>query len=364
MALGLVELMNQNPLIHVTSTVVLTGIFYGAYLQMRKSFSRRLSVIPDHKKGTIQAVVITGCDSGLGYSLALYCSDLGFKVVATVLEPDGPAAERLRELGCLVYKVDYTCQNDVKQFANEIDALIRDSRDDWEIRALVNNAAVMMFGEFEWLLPKHVETHFEVNVLGPMKLTKELLPILRRDKSRLINVVSHCALEALPGLSVYSGTKSAMLGWNNALRVELGKYGVKVVAFVPGSFIMESGLMRSQIKQFSEMHRSMKPEVQSFYNTGGYFDRYTDYLSAISKIPDNKPRPLENPKVYQVFDSALLDEKPNAIYKCEPMRYQMYHTLFKYLPTFMRDKLVERFMQMPAWNPSIRQVKALLTRKI
>ncbi|CAB0044158.1 unnamed protein product, partial [Trichogramma brassicae] len=209
----------------------------GAYLQMRKSFSRRLTVIPDHKKGTIQAVVITGCDSGLGYSLALYCSDLGFKVIATVLEPRGPAAERLRELGCLVYKVDYTSQNDVKQFANEIDALIRDSRDDWEIRALVNNAAVMMFGEFEWLLPKHVETHFEVNVLGPMKLTQELLPILRKDKSRLINVVSHCALEALPGLSVYSGTKSAMLGWNNALRVELGKYGVKVVAFVPGSIV-------------------------------------------------------------------------------------------------------------------------------
>lgn len=57
---------------------------------------------------------------------------------------------------------------------------------------------------------------------------------------RIITVSSHCSMAALPGLSVYSATKSALSSWSDALRVEEAKYGVKVVKFIPGECITKN----------------------------------------------------------------------------------------------------------------------------
>lgn len=92
----------------------------------------------------------------------------------------------------------------------------------------------MIFGEFEWQTEEQMRYQVEVNLLGTMRVTKEILPLLREYSSRLINVTSHCAYESLPGVAVYSSTKSALASWTNALRVELKKFGIKVVSFVPG----------------------------------------------------------------------------------------------------------------------------------
>lgn len=54
---------------------------------------------------------------------------------------------------------------------------------------------------------------------------------------RIINICSHCSLEALPGLSVYAGSKAGLLAWTNALRVELKKFGVPVISLIPGTYI-------------------------------------------------------------------------------------------------------------------------------
>lgn len=103
----------------------------------------------------------------------------------------------------------------------------------------MNNAGVMVFGEFEWQLDDQIRSQLEVNVLGTMSITRQLMPLLRRDSGRLVNVVSHCALEGLPGLGAYSASKAALLAWSDALRRELRKYGVEVVSFVPGELYSE-----------------------------------------------------------------------------------------------------------------------------
>lgn len=102
------------------------------------------------------------------------------------------------------------------------------------LRALVNNAGVMVFGEFEWQTQELIEHQVNVNVLGTMRLTRALMPLIRQNGSRIIVVSSHCAQEPLPGISIYGATKAAEYAWASSLRVELGKYGVKVVSFIPG----------------------------------------------------------------------------------------------------------------------------------
>lgn len=92
----------------------------------------------------------------------------------------------------------------------------------------------MIFGEFEWQTEEQVRYQVEVNLLGTMRMTKEILPLLREYSSRLINVTSHCANQSLPGVAVYSSTKSALAAWTTALRIELKKYGIYVINFIPG----------------------------------------------------------------------------------------------------------------------------------
>jgi len=92
----------------------------------------------------------------------------------------------------------------------------------------------MVFGEFEWQMHDFAEHQVDVNLLGTMRFTRELLPIIRKDRSRIIVISSHCANEPLPGTSIYGATKAALLAWTTSLRMELHKYGIKVVSFMPG----------------------------------------------------------------------------------------------------------------------------------
>ncbi|XP_012272345.1 estradiol 17-beta-dehydrogenase 2 [Orussus abietinus] len=291
-----------------------------------------------------QAVVITGCDSGLGYSLALFIKSLGGTVIASVLQHDGPGAEELRKKDIHVLPLDITNKESVQRFGVQVRALIE--QNDLSLRALVNNAGIMVFGEFEWLTEEQIRHQVEVNCLGTMRITKELIPLIRAHSGRLIIMGSHCSSQPLPGVSIYGATKSAIASWLISLRVELKKYGVDTVNFVPGSFIQESNIMAQQPKHFDTMKAAMTKEAWSFY--GNYFERYSRYLMSLSR--EVGPRKLEDAHFYKVFQAALLDRYPSATYVCEPWTYTIYYTLFKITPTRIRDLLVERFVQLPSWS--------------
>lgn len=69
--------------------------------------------------------------------------------------------------------------------------------------------------------------------------------------------------------------------------------------------------MSRQRRYFNEMKRSMKSEATIFYDD--YFDRYVEYYSSVAG-QDNLKR-VTNPGIYEVFDNALLDVNPSAVYK-------------------------------------------------
>lgn len=111
---------------------------------------------------------------------------------------------------------------------------------------MINNAGVMVFGNFEWQTQKQLTTQVGVNLLGTWRLSQETLPLLRRSSKinakknimpRLITVGSHCGIQPLSTLSAYAATKCAIKGWCEALRMELKPTGVRVVSFIPGTFL-------------------------------------------------------------------------------------------------------------------------------
>lgn len=65
----------------------------------------------------------------------------------------------------------------------------------YKLTALVNNAGVMCFGEFEWQTLQMIEMQVNVNLLGTLKMTKAVLPLIRQYQARIINITSHCGLQ-------------------------------------------------------------------------------------------------------------------------------------------------------------------------
>lgn len=100
--------------------------------------------------------------------------------------------------------------------------------------ALVNNAGLMVIGDFEWQTEEQMMNQINVNFAGTMRITKEIIPLLRIRKGRIILISSHCAVEPLPGFAIYGATKSAIRAWATSLRVELKKQAIRVICFAPG----------------------------------------------------------------------------------------------------------------------------------
>ncbi|XP_055601460.1 D-beta-hydroxybutyrate dehydrogenase, mitochondrial [Uranotaenia lowii] len=306
----------------------------------KRNFSRR------------SVVFITGCDSGLGFNIAQLCHRLGLVVFAACLDPESEGAHMLQELDggktgrLTVIPLNITLEENVLVAHQTLKEYFK-LNPSHELFAFVNNAGVMCFGEFEWLLDKHIDQQLGVNLLGTMKLTKTFLPLLRAHKSRLINVTSHCSLQALPGLSVYAASKAALRFWTDALRMEMSPYGVQVVNYIPGSMVMESNICANQQIYSEQMRAAFTQEQLEFY--GSYFDEYNAYLKFIS---GNKPVAsfAGNHPVMRTFADALLDLNAKAMYKCEPWRYQWYHFLFRVTPTCICDWLVRRFVSMPMYK--------------
>lgn len=204
----------------------------------------------------------------------------------------------------------------------------------------------MAFGETEWQTNEMIEQQINVNLIGTIKLTKTMLPLIRKHKSRIINVSSHCSLKSLPTLSVYAASKGGVSSFTEGLRLEMKQYDVDVINFIPGSFLLNSNISSNQSKYSSEMRRSFNEEQVNFY--GDYFDRLNSYLSLF--CGEREPSVIPNENLLRTFEEALIDMPPKPRYKCEPWRYKFYHFLFGIMPLPLSDWLVWRFLKFPRFN--------------
>lgn len=203
----------------------------------------------------------------------------------------------------------------------------------------------MCFGETEWQTNEIIENQINVNLAGSIRVTKAFLSLIRKYKSRIINVTSHCGLRSLPGLPIYCATKAGLAAFTESLRLDMNKYGVDVVNFIPGSFAFTSNIASNQPKFAAEMRASLNKEQIEFY--GDYFDRYNKHLECLG---GDKEVQMVDTRIIETFEEVLLDYPPKSRYICEPLRYKFYHTLFKITPKPITDFLIHKFVMMPSFD--------------
>jgi NAD(P)-dependent dehydrogenase (short-subunit alcohol dehydrogenase family) len=164
----------------------------------------------------------------------------GFRVVASMrdlgrrgrLDEAARAANMAAKID--VRRLDVTEIDTISRF---IDVVVRDYG---RIDALINNAGFAVAGFAEDIKLEELRMQFETNFFGPVALTKAALPVMRRQRSGHIIMISSIAgLTGAVSISSYSASKFALEGWTEALRLELNALGIKVVLVEPGSFQTE-----------------------------------------------------------------------------------------------------------------------------
>ncbi|KAA0914973.1 SDR family oxidoreductase [Aquicoccus porphyridii] len=169
-------------------------------------------------------ILITGCSTGFGLATAQRFLAEGWEVIATMRNPSEdilPAQE-----GLTVLPLDVTD-------ADSIAAAVAQAG---PLDALVNNAGVGMLNVVEGAAMENTREVFETNILGPIALTKAVMPQFReRGEGVIVNVSSSVTVKPLPALSAYSASKAALNAFTESFALEAALFGVRVRLVLPGS---------------------------------------------------------------------------------------------------------------------------------
>jgi NAD(P)-dependent dehydrogenase (short-subunit alcohol dehydrogenase family) len=175
---------------------------------------------------------ISGCSTGFGRALSLELLAQGYQVVVTARKvADIADILAINEANTLGLALDVTVPEQVTTAVQTaIDHFGR-------IDVLVNNAGIGYFGAVEESEEAEVRRMFEINVFGLAKLTQEVLPFMRKQRSgHILNVASIGGLRSFPGVGFYNATKYAVDGLSEALFKEVSPLGIKVTVICPSGF--------------------------------------------------------------------------------------------------------------------------------
>lgn len=159
--------------------------------------------------------------------------------------------------------------------------------------------------------------------------------------------------KALPATAPYAASKAGLRFWTDSLRIEMQSYGVEVVNFIPGSFVMYSNISARQQEHAKLMLDNFTPEQLQFY--GAYFQRFNDYLNVISGF--KPPNSMNDNKLLEKFKDALTNTQPKQLYIHEPWRYKIYRYLFTIFPTPLVDWLCVKFCALPTYEQVQQEIK-------
>ncbi|PSP55524.1 oxidoreductase [Halobacteriales archaeon QS_1_67_19] len=174
-----------------------------------------------------ETVLITGCSSGIGRETARVFLEDGWEVYATARNPAD--VQSIGDAGANIATLDVTDDGDIERV---VDRMLDEQG---RIDCLVNNAGYAQLGPVEDVPVESVEDQFEVNVFGPHRLARAVLPNMReRRTGTIVNISSVAGRLSSPGMGIYAGSKFAMEGITDALRPEASEYGIDVVLVEPG----------------------------------------------------------------------------------------------------------------------------------
>ena len=181
-----------------------------------------------------KTVLISGASKGIGKETAKLFAKNGYNVIVNYNKSENDAITLKEELlsygvKCLIIKADVTKNSEVLSM---VDTAIKEFG---KIDVLVNNAGISYFSLAQDTNEEDFDRVFNVNTKSVHLLTKAVLPYMIEKKSGVVvNVSSMWGKKGASCESIYSASKSAIIGYTKALSKEVGLSGIRVNAVLPG----------------------------------------------------------------------------------------------------------------------------------
>ncbi|KIL42021.1 oxidoreductase [Gordoniibacillus kamchatkensis] len=203
---------------------------------------------------------ITGAGRGMGVDIAKAALAAGYRVVATGRNTEAVAKAVGEAENLLIVKLDITSPADAEAAVKE--AVGRFGT----IDVLVNNAANCYLGFFEELTPKQIEGQLATNLIGPMNVTRAVLPVMRKARSgHIISISSTAGFVGYEFCSAYAASKFGLEGWMESLHFEVTPFGIKTTIVEPGFFrtkLLEpesSTYAEGFVEDYAERNAGLRP---------------------------------------------------------------------------------------------------------
>jgi NAD(P)-dependent dehydrogenase (short-subunit alcohol dehydrogenase family) len=266
-----------------------------------------------------RGVLVTGASGGIGGAAVRSLAERGYLVYATVRGDDAASRALAALPGVRLVRMDVADPGSVAAAADTIGAEVAG------LRAVVNNAGVIVQGPLELVPPAELRRQFEVNTLGPTFVTQAFLPLLRAGNGRVVNVSAPTGRIPMPFLAPLSASKAALESLTTALRLELAAWNVPVIVVEPGS---------TQTRIFDKADAAAKAALQ---DTDPRLIRlYRDHLARMDKTQARmRQRPVQ--PVADAIVTAVTARKPRRRYPVGDAR--TFGVLLR-LPTGLRERLV------------------------
>jgi short-subunit dehydrogenase len=195
-----------------------------------------------------KVVIITGASSGIGKALAIKYASEGFNLVLAARRLDRlqELEKQLNNVEVLSVKTDVAKEEDCK---NLIEKAVEKFG---KINILINNAGISMRAAFIDVETDVLRRLMDVNYWGTVYCTKFALPYILKEKGSIVGVISTGGYIGLPGRTGYSGSKFAVRGFLDTVRIEYLRAGLHVLVAAPGftaSEIRKTALIKDGSQQ-------------------------------------------------------------------------------------------------------------------
>lgn len=245
-----------------------------------------------------QSILITGCSSGIGLHAALTLSARGYQVFATARKAQDVAD--LQAKGLTAFQLDLTEAESITQAVTQVL-----EQTGGRLDFLFNNGAYGQPGALEDLPTQALREQFESNVFGWHELTKQIIPVMKRQgHGRIIQCSSVLGFVSMAYRGAYNASKYAIEGLTDTLRLELKNANIAVVLLQPGP-------INTQFRANALAAFQANIDIES----SDHKQQYHQQLERLMSEKSNAPFTLEALDVTKALIHALESKKPKLRYR-------------------------------------------------
>jgi NAD(P)-dependent dehydrogenase (short-subunit alcohol dehydrogenase family) len=285
-----------------------------------------------------QIAVVTGSSTGIGFETSLLLARNGLYTFATMRDiSKGNLIEKMAkeenlplEVLCLNVDNSYSVKETIQKIHNKRK----------QIDILVNNAGYGLFGALEDISIEEIKQQFETNLFGAIRMIKEILPVMRKQKNGIIiNVSSISGIIGIPATSAYASTKFALEGLSESISYELEPYGIKIILIEPGvintNFVPNIKLPTLINNKPQETQSKEEESVIDYSDNDLKKKNYSYYSSTMETFLSHYYPAMKSAPLPQEVSAIILESIKNAINSSECLfRY----TVGKDAKTFSQAK--------------------------